>query len=93
MEQITPGLAGGASVVLLTLLLSALFRFLQLMRRRDADAMWENSELRADLQWERQLNSMLIREVQQAGVGVPPIVWAQRPPSPERQKRKKDDDE
>lgn len=92
MEQITPGLAGGASVVLLTVLFGALFRVVQLMLRTQRDCTVECAELRADLQWERQGKDAMIHACQQASVPIPPLVWQPRPQTDaSSQGRRRDD--
>lgn len=88
MGDFTPGIAGGASVVLLGVLFTAMFKFIGLMRRRDREAIWENSELKADLQWADQQKAAMIFDLQRAGLTVPEIVWQQRPKAPTRLEEK-----
>jgi hypothetical protein len=87
----SPTVAGGTAIVLITVFVGALFKLLTLLRTwsedRESDndnLRWECSELRADLQWERQINSNLIRALHVANVEVPPGSYAERPASRDR---------
>jgi hypothetical protein len=81
VDQITPGLAGGASVVFVTMLVGAIFRVIQLMGKQRTECQAECEVLRVKLAWEQQGKDAMIHACQQAvpPVPIPAIVW-QRPP-------------
>lgn len=79
MGDFTPQIAASGAVILLSVVIGATFRLLNLQGRRDATYEDRIADLEADLLWCGQQRSELITHCQKSGLQVPASVWQVRP--------------
>lgn len=87
-DSLTPGIAGTASVVLLALIFTSVWKLLSIMRKSNESNEILISDLRADCQWKDAQKAALVFTLQQAKLEVPGIAWQDRPRSRDRTKSK-----